>query len=145
MGIVLGCGGAEPADGHGTTQVPYTGVLYLRVGTQNSDTPEVAELHPDEEGRFTAKLDLGEAYCVITEARLQDTATWVQAQKDRWPAYQHDDACHAVQWTRCAQVLDPARLTARGELRVGIPGSCSWDMPCVVNAPDPPPSAAPGG
>jgi hypothetical protein len=145
LGVVSYCGGAEPADGHGTTLVPYTGVLHLRLGQQNSASPVVAELHPDEDGRFEIEIQDGRVYCVIGEDRLQDTATWVQAQLDRWPAYQHDEACHARQWARCIQLLDPDQATASGKLELKIPSRCGWEMPCVVNAPAPPPSAAPGG
>ncbi len=138
------CGGAEPAEDELRTTHPYTGVLHVRPGERNSDAPVLAELHPDEQGRVQLELPAPGRYCLVSEDKLQDSETWVQARVDRWPAYQHNETCHAQHWTHCTSILDTEQA-AKGELTLTIHGRCGWEMPCVIDAPAPPPSAAPGG
>ncbi len=139
------CGGAEPADGIGTTEHPYTGTLHIKAGGHNNDGPVVAVLEPDSQGRFELEITPGQVYCGLTEDKLQPQETWVQAQVDQRPGYQHNRACHAKHWAHCTVLLAPATQAADDQLILKIHDRCGWSMPCVVDAPAPPPSAAPGG
>jgi hypothetical protein len=133
-----------PPDGHGSMEYPYRGALHLRAGGTNGEGPVLAVLQPDVEGRVALELPADQAYCALTEDKLQPVEAWVQARTEQHPGAQLDPDCLADMWARCTLVIDPRALASQDDPSLVIAGRCGWNLPCDKNPTAPPPSAAPG-
>jgi hypothetical protein len=138
------CKGMAPPDGVGTREHPYRGELHLRAGEGNSDSPVLAVLQPDTEGRVELDLPGDRPVCALTLDKLQPREAWILAQTAGRPGAQLDPACLAEMWASCTVRIDPRALAAQEDPILTIAGRCGWSVPCDMNPTAPPPSAAPG-
>ena len=136
------CQGVAPPDGVGTRVVPHTRGLSLRTGEENHEGPLLPQITPDDHGRFSTRLPPNASYCAILREKLPPERIVTAHLVQRYEGVELDTACLERDWRRRDAVIEVGHVEG---LEIQLRSRCFWEIPCAVNPPAPPPSAAPGG